>query len=317
MPHLRTAWLTLLLAAAVCLPASLAQQPVKPAKPAEAPKLPPPPKADAAAENALRQAVERYGPDRTGWLKTTVWQQASLEGLTYQADGTYLAGPGNRVRLELKVRVGELTGESLVVSDGKTVWQSAKSGSGERVVQKFTLKQILDTLAAPGVPALAKDIFLQESAFTGVGALLKNLQQQLVFTEQRATKWQGRDVVAITGIWNPDITKGIAATDRWPFSMPRRCQVFLEPKTYWPMRIEWLGPTPPRGDDVVLMQIEFRDPLLLAAGEKPPADLEKLFVFTHGDEKAVDVTTPLREEQRRRAKELAVQKKGPAAGTGR
>ena len=46
-------------------------------------------------------------------------------------------------------------------------------------------------------------------------------------------------------------------------------RLYLDPKTLWPHRLEWWGADPPRPGDVLLMQTEFRDPLL---NRPPPPD---------------------------------------------
>src|SRR5262249_18846710 len=159
MSYVRQAWLLFAVAAAVLLPAALAQQaaqPTKPAEPAKPAPAPPPPKADPEAVKALELAVERYGPRRAGWRKTTGRQQVDVQGLTYQAEGSYLSGPDYRLRLDLKVRLGGTEGESRTVCDGQTVWQTMRIGD-QKNVGKYSLKQVLEALNAPGVPPQMRD----------------------------------------------------------------------------------------------------------------------------------------------------------------
>jgi len=310
MSHVRHVWLLFAVAAAVLLPAALAQQAAQPARPAEPAKTPPAPapKADPDAVKSLDLALERYGPRRIGWVKTTLWQQVDVQGLTYQAEGTYLSGPDYRLRLDLKVRLGGTAGETVQVCDGKTVWTAMEVG-GERNVVKYSLKQVLDALNAPGVPPEMREQFLQEQAFVSVVPLLHNLKQQVVFTRQEKAQWQGREALLLTGVWNADVTKVIGPNERLPAWMPRTCKMYLDAKVHWPLRIEWWGPAPPQGEDVLLLQIEFRDPLILAADAKPPAGLEQQFTFNEGGALVTDQTKPLTEKLRAQAKQFASQKK--------
>jgi len=77
-------------------------------------------------------------------------------------------------------------------------------------------------------------------------------------------KWQGHDAVKLTGVWNPDSVKQIVPPGQtgWPALMRGGRAAYFDPKTRWPYRIEWWGPSPTQAADALLLQMEFRNPKL-------------------------------------------------------
>ena len=69
----------------------------------------------------------------------------------------------------------------------------------------------------------------------------------------------------------------------WPITLPRTCRVYLDKQTSWPYRFEWWGPVPAKTEDVLLLQMEFRNP----RRSKPDASA---FTFDAGGEKVDDKT---------------------------
>src|SRR5262245_35568854 len=86
------------------------------------PSTPPPAPAPAAgapgvhADQLLADAAEALAPGRLAWTEMNLWQQVVGDGQTYQTVGRYVAGPGQRLRLELHVQVGKTRGELRLVS---------------------------------------------------------------------------------------------------------------------------------------------------------------------------------------------------------
>jgi hypothetical protein len=326
MWYCRCLLLPVLAASLLLLSGAHAQQPTPPAKPAPVPAPKPdatppkadaakpaiaPPKADPEATKTLEQALELIDPTkRLGWIETKVWQQADVQGLRFQAEGRYLAAPNNRLRLDLKVRVGGTDGEMQVVSDGSTVWQALKAGSGERVVTRWELKKVLDTLTAPGTMPQLREEFFRGQMFAGAAPLLENLQKQMTFTKQEPARWNNQDVLKLTGVWSSDVVKAITAQpDQWPYFLPRTCHLYLDTKTLWPYRLEWWGPSPPQPQDGLLLEMEFREPKLHKADEPTPPGFADAFKFEAGKSQVVDQTKDLTDQLKARAQQMALQKK--------
>lgn len=269
-------------------------------------------KADPEAVKTMDKAIQVFDPAHLGWLETTLWQQVSAPTRMFEAQGRYLLAPDYRRRLDLKVQVGDASGEMQVVSDGANVWEMTNIAHYGKGVRKTELKKILDGLNQPGITPLVleqvREEYLQGSTLSGITPLLQNLKRQLVFTKQEPGKWQTKDVLILVGVWSPEMSKDIAPPDRWPMGLPRTCRVYVDASTFWPYRLEWWGPLPGRTEDLLLMQMEYRDPVIGKPGEKPPESFAKAFTFDPGETSVVDNTKDVAEGVRARVQQLSRQR---------
>jgi hypothetical protein len=290
------------------------QQPgTSPPRPAADKQTPSAPRQDAKGTKLLKDAISTLDPQRRPWVETTLWQQVDVQGLRFQAEGTYRTAPEHRLRLELNVRLGDTPGRLTMVSDGTTVWESVQVGKGPPEVAKTQLKKVLETLAAPGMLEQVRTDFFQAQAFAGVVPLLQRIEQQMIVTNQEPAHWRGRDVVRLTAFWSEGVAKTIVPADRpWPTFLPRKCYLYLDAKDsatkYWPYRVEWWGPVPPGNEDGLVVQMEFRDPKL--DQPLPPERLAQEFRFDPGSLRVEDVTDPTCTELRNRSRQLAGRKPG-------
>lgn len=261
------------------------------------PTPPPPPKEDPEAVKFLDQAITKV--EKLSWVETTLWEQIHLHGALFQAEGSYLAGPGQRLHLDLKVNAGGVTGKlELVCDENMVLWEAHRVGSGDRVVdRKVELKKVVESIRDPALKeeqlAKVKEELLHNQSFAWVTPLIKALKERLVLTKvEKNLKWKDRDsgteheVVQLTGAWKQD--KQLPPADNWPPFVPRECRLMLDEKTGWPYRLEWWGPAPPApGRDGLLVEIEYRKPNF----QEPPAErLKGKFQFDQGSAKVTDRT---------------------------
>lgn len=307
--------LFVLLAAPICLiTGAIGQQPgaAPTAKPPAA-KAPPPPKADAEAAKVLDAAIQALDPKRLEWLETTLWQQVDLQGLTFQAEGSYLSGPNHRLCLDLQVRLGDTLGKLLVVSDGATLWERLQIGASDKIeVKKTDLRSLLN-----------RDLFPEriQSEFiplAGVVPLLQNIRRQMTVTGQEKIQWRGRSVVKLTAAWSGDVAKAIVAgNSSWPNALPRKCCLYLDDgptQTHWPHRVEWWGPVSSQAGDGLLLQMEFRNPKLaqeVALSDEQRKQYAARFRFSPGNLPVQDQTKQVLEQAKNRGKQLANQQGKP------
>lgn len=314
MSWMRIAWVPPVIAALWLLAGALGQQPgPAPPKtpPPPRPTPPPPPKADPAATKLLTAAAMALDPEKLPWVETTLWQQANLQGLTFRAEGLYLAAPGNRLRLDLQVHLGDTQGKLLVVSDGATWWERLQVGNGEQAdVKKMDLNTLLTTLNSPNMPLAVKTEFFQRFSFTGLAPLLNRILAQMTVTGAERITWKGREVNKLTAVWSEQAVKNLVAPNaRWPEFLPRRCCLFLdvdvEKVHAWPHRIEWWGPGSSGLGEALLLQMEFRNPKL----GKVLSDEQyaRQFVFDPGKATVQDLTKQATEEAKTRRNQLAAQ----------
>ncbi|HMC64376.1 MAG TPA: hypothetical protein VKI65_05505 [Gemmataceae bacterium] len=273
MSWYRYLFLPLLVCLVVVITGALAQQTAPPPKsknPAQAagPKAPPP-KSDAKAAKILDEAVKKLDLSETPWIKAKIWQRVDTQSLAFTAEGDYRAGPDQRLYLELNVTVGETKGKLLIVCDGKKLWHTQQIGGTPSILQWVDMNTVRKHLQSSETAPEARENFLVLRSFTGIAPLLKSLAQQLTFAGPEETTWRGRPVFKLTGVWPRSAE---LLPEQWPPYVPRDCVLYLDrDQKYWPLRLEWRGPTQPRAStdkDVVLVQMEFRNPELFT---KQPA----------------------------------------------
>jgi hypothetical protein len=219
---------------------------------------------DAQAGATFEKALAPLDPSRLAWLETKLWQQMHTENITCEAEGRFLSGPGHRFRLDLTTRHGATAGTIQVVSDGSTLWRATRTGKGKWTrTSRVRLKDVLPLLNRPDTSPVARDEFYQDQGCGGLPTLLPSLRQRVDWVRKEAVRRNDRLFVKLSGTWAPAVAAALAPADKpWPPHLPRQCRLYLDPGTSWPHRLEWWGPDPGRGDDVLLVEMEFRDPVL-------------------------------------------------------
>jgi hypothetical protein len=254
----------------------------------------------------LEEAVQVLDPKKLEWLETRFWQQAELQGLTFQAEGKYWSGPQYCLRLDLRVHLGDSLGKMLVVSNGSTMWERfelGESSSGE--IRRVDLTKILETLHNPNMIEQVRTEFFQNQSLGGVAPILRSIQKQMIVTGMHSRIWQGKNIVELTAIWSEDTTKSFYSPKvPWQNFLPRRCILFLDadPMSRWPHRLEWWGPAGTAAGDVLLLQVEFRDPKL---NQPPPKEQwEGLFTLKPDKLPVADRTKNMIEDLKERRNQL-------------
>jgi hypothetical protein len=211
------------------------------------------PHESAEAVRLLDQAIAAHAPGRPGWVEMTLWQRHHDEGSTHEIQGRYVAAPDQRLRLELQVRVGRTHGELILVNDGAALWQALRFDGGEPRLTQVSLAE---------EPEKGAEV-LRQQAFLGVGPLLRVLRQGMHQPRRQAAHWQGKEVIQVSGDWPEDPSKLADVPDyQRPRHPPRRCRLYLDAQTLWPHRIEWQGASAADGTAPLLLELEFRDPIL-------------------------------------------------------
>lgn len=267
----------------------------------------PTPSPDAAAERCLEQSLDAFKAERVKWLEISIWQKVQLPGCAYEADGSYRLAPGQRFRLEMHTHPGGGEGTMLSVSDGHYLWQAERPGSGGwENVTRVNLSEVFSVMSGPAEPQLRCE-FLQRPHFQGILPLLRNLSCRLVWARGEVIRQAGVKLIHLVGVWPKEkALKYAPADEAWPAALPRQCHLYLDAQTYWPRRVEWWGPFTAGGVDRLLVQMEFRDPVL----NRPLTDdvCARLFAFQPGGEVEVeDDTAMVTAEVAKRAGELMPQ----------
>jgi hypothetical protein len=132
----------------------------------------------------------------------------------------------------------------------------------------------------------------------------------MVVTKKEELKWHGFNVTLLTADWGIDTLKSVTQDGKnpWPQSLPRQCRLYLDAKTRWPHRVEWLGPVPGRTEDSIILQMEFRNPKHEALSAEA---CQREFSFDPGKTKVpsqVDLTERLKDALRYRNQQLTAQR---------
>ncbi len=206
---------------------------------------------EVSGEKFMKGVLHSLRPDRVQWLAMTV-QQKSYGDDPFEAEGRYLLGPNQRMRLDLHIKASGKEGRVLAVCDGRNLWQG-RWLDGDR--------------EAPTVQALPsegpnqgplRDLFLHARGLGGLVPLMQGINQCLKNPLQQAGLFRDRPAIQLTGDWNAaeEVLKTIPADLR-----ARRCNLVVDAETLWPCRVEWLGSPCPGNYPILLMRLDFRAPV--------------------------------------------------------
>ena len=254
--------LILALAGAALLLTGMVNRPAPPASAVPAAQTNPAAEVSNPAQ-LLERAIAAFAPARILWADVKFWQQTQEDEAVFEISGRYLAAPNLRMRLELFTQVGATRGELKMVSDGQRLWQWQRIGTQEPGITLVDLSDLDPGKTAPAALAQARADGLRDRGFAGVSTLLRTLRTRLQQLHGKAMRWKGLDVIQVTGTWPEDPAK-LAAVPEYirPRMVPRQCSIYLDARTLWPHRIEWWYSERPENAPVLLMQTEFRDPIL-------------------------------------------------------
>jgi len=211
--------------------------------------LPPPQTAPSlftpqSAPADARPLLQELSAKPIDWLSATVWQKMSDGENNFEATGTLLRAPNNRFRMQMEVRSTK-SAQLLIVSDGVTLQRSCRIGSAKPIIEIASMGQ------QPG--AKAAELHL---APTDLASLLRHVCEGLREATVQSGLWQDLPVLRISGAWAP---RGDTPSELRPPVQPRTCNLYLDARTHWPIRVEWQGSESPHDAPVLLLQMEFRD----------------------------------------------------------
>ena len=203
----------------------------------------------------LRKAADALSWRSTPWLKTKIRHTSTGAKVISVVEGFLQRGPNHCVRLEWNLADAERFGTLTLVSDGKVIAEARQiSNEAADVVVERLVEE------SPDEPAPAGDVkeeTLDRKGAGGPGALLRRLQQTMRDAKTRTGMLGDKAVIRIAGEMNP----GAAPVAPAPID---GCQVYLDARTLWPWRVEWLtarGPKAPRE----VMRVEFLEPEIAQA----------------------------------------------------
>lgn len=226
--------------------------------------LVPAPRADEIISQAARQLASHDS------VSAKINLHSELFGESLTALGQYLQGPADtrKMRLELKLKLGEKVCSLQQVSDGTGVW-----------TQQTTLKQ--SRLGRVDLPrALAA---MQQSGFRagidtlalgGLSILLDSLNRSFEFQSMRIEKLGAIPTYAVLGVWKPDALAKLMAGDQPPGDatppppatvpeyLPNQIEIHIGRDDLFPYQVDYLRASTPgkrRDSDQLLTRVKLVD----------------------------------------------------------
>ena len=265
------------------------------APPAASNAAPAPGSDDSEGSALLRQAREKLGSYRT--LRAKMSETVAFGPRRFKAEGSYIQGPDNRVRVDLAVAIGENKGRLLQVSGGDVLWTVYDLGGKPRV----TRRDINQILAAVG-PSRDKAYQLAELGLGGLQALLASIEQSIAFEPPFEAEIEGRKFFVLQGEWKQEIRTAFQQQMQQaqpqqppagtvlplPPHIPELVRLYLDAETLFPYRIRYLkrGATP-GAEPTPLLTLDFRDIVVNASIDPsefrytPPSGVDVADVTSH------------------------------------
>ena len=184
----------------------------------------------------------------------------------FKADGTYLQGTGNKVRVDLDVEVGKNKGHLLQVSDGDVLYTIYETGSEPKVTRR-DVKLILGAAKE----AEAKATWQAELGLGGLPSLLAAVEGSIDFKPTMTTTIEGRKFFVLEGGWKPALRQQFEAQlqqspsppngpKQLPGHVPELVRVYLDAETLFPYRVRYLKESSaPGAEPRPLLTLDFRD----------------------------------------------------------
>jgi len=201
----------------------------------------------------LNRAAAGLDPSKTQWLRLTTWQKQSDEEISFEAEGRLVRGPRHCARMEMTIHRGSQDIKVVTVSDGVDLAHA-------RHLPGLPADVTTTRITTPGQPVPNPDGLEQILKAQGCGGphcILKELENLLDNLKATRGLWKNKPVIRLTGTLKYPSDD---SPDRRFTVPPKLCRVYLDARSLWPHRVEWL--TSPSDEDFgfLLLQMEFRDP---------------------------------------------------------
>lgn len=179
-------------------------------------------------------------------------QTVSVGDFKFRSSGKYRSGNGFRYKIEYSVKLAELEGVFLEVSDGqilhtvRTLRPTGSSGASAEDEVEITRRDIQRIKKEIGkhlgnVPAEQS----AEIALGGLPAVLASLEKSMVFDSVQQDTLNGQPVITLQAAWNParrtQLLGGLGnlAAQIEPF-FPELVRIAFDAETKFPVRIQYL-----------------------------------------------------------------------------
>ncbi len=197
-------------------------------------------------QEELKRARELLARNKS--VSAKIVETVSILDHSFKAEGQYLQGNldqnDHRVRLELKLKVGDTQGTLLEVCDGTILWTRHEIAK-EPTITRRNVQQILDAARQNG--SVPENVLVADMGLGGMPALLAALERALNFTGLKIDTLRERPVYVIQGSWKPAYlarwqappAPGTAPAPLPPY-VPDLVRLYLDQETGFPIRVMYL-----------------------------------------------------------------------------
>jgi hypothetical protein len=218
---------------------------------------------DPQALELLDRAAAALAPEQVRWMECKVWQQGICEEFSYQGCGRLLTAPDERCRFDLNVKVGNTVGELRLVSDGKTLCHSIRMSGDKAAATRLDLPCAKDKFKTPLELGQARAQFLNDHGGASLSAMLRGLRLRMKGVQCLQCRWNSHEVYVIAGaLPQEQLPEGLTCEFVPARFQCRQSVLYLDSQTMWPLRVEWWGAERPTETSKLLLQTEFRSPVL-------------------------------------------------------
>ena len=218
------------------------------------------------ASTLLAQAREKLDSYRT--FKATLVETVEFGPRRFTAEGVYMQGIDQRVRIDLEVSIGKNKGRLLQISDGDVLHTVYDVGATPRITRR-DVKQILAAIKNEQATSTVK----AELGLGGLPALLSAIEQSIEFQPTVTAAIDGRDFYILEGTWKPLFREQFERQAQQfsnpgpegeprplPAHIPDFIRLYIDAESLVPYRVRYLKQsTAPGEEPAPLLTLDFRD----------------------------------------------------------
>lgn len=228
----------------------------------------------------VRDKLESYQS-----VQADVVETVAVGSRKFTAQGRYLRGSNNRLKLDFAVKLGDGDGGSLTqVCNGQLLWTRWQVGKQSQITRRDIReiqRAVQETRNVPNAELLS------DLGLGGIRALLAALETSMDFDAVRAIEIDGRKFYVLQGSWKKELMSqlGIAnpeADQTLPPHIPDVARVYVEVETLFPRRIMYLKRHPEKDLVRPMVTLDFTGIQLNAAIDdaefeyEPPDDVQQI-----------------------------------------
>ena len=206
--------------------------------------------AGASGNDLLKKSREKVASHQS--VKAELRQKVMMGARRFEALGIYLQAPGDKIRIELKLKPTLAKGKKpkpnamnsgvLKVSDGRILWTQIQLGK-ELSIQRCDVQEV--NKAVGEISMFANSAWLRDLGMGGLKSMLAGLDANLDFKAAEEAEIDGKSFLMVSGTWKDARRKSVLGDaakpdDPLPPYIPDLVMVYFHKDTLFPRQIMYL-----------------------------------------------------------------------------